>query len=94
MGAAGARLNRAALRATASSSRGRGSITRPLPSTHGPKESTPSDSALPQAIPASLHDTPSQWRVGSAPVRNDKCERMRAKVPCPAGFGFGIGVVT
>ena len=34
---------------------GRGSITRLLPSTHGPEESTPSDSALTQAIPASLH---------------------------------------
>ena len=35
--------------------RGRGPITRPLSSTHGPEESTSSDSALMQAVPASLH---------------------------------------
>ena len=45
--------------------RGRRSTTRPLPSTHGPTESTPSDSALPQAIPASLH---APLTVGSGPA--------------------------
>ena len=35
--------------------RGRRPTTRPLSSTHGLEESTPSDSALTQAIPASLH---------------------------------------
>ena len=35
--------------------RGRGPITRTLSSTHGPEESTSSDSALVQAVPASLY---------------------------------------
>ena len=48
--------------------RGRGSTARPISSTHGPEDSTPSDSALMRAIPASLHaphDAP--WAPHSTP---------------------------
>ena len=62
--------------------RGRGVITRPLPFTHGPEASTPSDSALTQAIPASLH-APSRWAVPPAPVttqapRHDDAREVHA----------------
>ena len=42
---------------------GRGSTTRPVSFTHEPEESTPSDSALAQAIPASPHAP----RAGTCP---------------------------
>ena len=48
--------------------RGRGPTARPISSTHGPEDSTPSDSALTRAIPASLHaphDAP--WAPHSTP---------------------------
>ena len=52
--------------------RGRGPTTRPLPSTHGPDASTPSDSALAQAIPAPLH----------APSRRDVPPHPTTQAPC------------
>lgn len=48
--------------------RGRGPTARPISSTHGPEDSTPSDSALTRAFPASLHaphDAP--WAPHSTP---------------------------
>ena len=57
---------------------GRGSTAWPIPSTHGPEDSTPSDSALMRAIPASLHAPHSvPWSHNRPPPepRHDEHER-------------------
>ena len=82
--------------------RGRGSTTRPLPSTHGPEESTPSDSALVQAIPASLHapsrrDAPPRARHHPSHPRHDDAREVhagwsfRGDHPRSQGHRLGVG---
>ena len=64
----------------------------PLPSTRGPEESTPSNSALAQAIPAPLH-APSHWDVPTRSTPpNPLGRRRRARGARRAGSAWPHGL--